>query len=198
MATKTKGTISLRGDGHRRGVGDRIPRVTVPEQAAECAAFLTTGDEVLLAVGYREGLILIWNAIEPQLLRVCEAGITNIGIAAMAFNPDPEIPVLVVSYQDGSLNVFHYTTTERVAGVKIRKPTRGVYANCIACSPDGQNILIGNNAGDIEIFALRRNDSDGTVTALESIYRADHPIDETAPIVGVAFGRGGQRFADVR
>ncbi|KAI2623191.1 hypothetical protein GGR54DRAFT_629765 [Hypoxylon sp. NC1633] len=133
-------TISWRGIIHDK---DTIGTPEIPEQPPSRAAFSTSGETVLLAVGYRNHPILIWDALELQLLGQCTIGECN-GIDDMAFNPNPEIAALVVSYSDGRLCLFDYT----IMTPTFNRPN--VFANGIACSPDGRNLVTGSSRGVIE------------------------------------------------
>ncbi|KAK4161154.1 hypothetical protein QBC43DRAFT_303202 [Cladorrhinum sp. PSN259] len=160
----------------------------IPKQAPNRGTFLATGNDVLLAVAYRSHPVFIWNALDLELLGLCEPEFDNNGVNDMAFNPNSEIPVLVVSYQDGSLCIFDYTTTQ----LHFRRPQ--VFAQSIACSPDGRSLVAGTNRGAVEVFAFEQ-DHYGTTT-LALIYRTNHPPDET--VRGVAFRTDGLRFVDIR
>ncbi|KAK3312544.1 hypothetical protein B0H66DRAFT_644720 [Apodospora peruviana] len=160
----------------------------IPSQPPSRTAFLTTTDSVLLAVGYRSHPVLIWNALELELLGICDPSVDNNGINCMVFNPNLDIPVLVVSYQDGSLCIFDYLTME------LRFMLPEMYANIIACSQDGRSLVTGSNQGLIEVFDFERGyDGDTTLTP---IYRTSHPLDDA--IRGIAFSADGSRFVDVR
>ncbi|KAI1808244.1 WD40-repeat-containing domain protein [Daldinia bambusicola] len=117
----------------------------IPDQPPGRAALFETGETVLLAVGYRNHPIFIWNALELQLLGQCVAGGSN-GIDDMTFNPNPEIATLVVSYSDGRLFLFNYVTMMPT----LTRPN--VYANSIACSPNGHSLVTGSTGGVIEVF----------------------------------------------
>ncbi|KAH6621487.1 hypothetical protein B0J18DRAFT_227999 [Chaetomium sp. MPI-SDFR-AT-0129] len=162
----------------------------VPKHPPSHAAFLAMSpDEVLLAVGYRAHPMLIWNALELQLLGTCEPDITNNGLNGIVFGPNPEVPALVVSYQEGSLCVFDYMNME----MQTRRPD--VYATSVSCSSDGRTIITGSGQGGIEIFELEESDHGPSVT-LKLIYRSNHPLDDS--IRGVAFSHDALRFIDVR
>ncbi|KAM7213351.1 hypothetical protein V8F06_011248 [Rhypophila decipiens] len=149
----------------------------IPAQPPSRATFLVTVDHVLMAVGYRGHPVMIWNALELRLLGVCDVKTGNNGITDMVFNVNPEIPVLTVSYQDGTLAVFDYTTM----GLQVR--------------PDGQSLLAGTNQGAVEVFEFEVTHT-GVVAALTPLYCTNHPLDST--IRGVAFSGDGLRFVDVR
>jgi hypothetical protein len=163
--------------------------VVPPNPPSHVAFLVATEDEVLLAMGYRAHPILIWNALELQLLGSCEPDIPNNGINAMVFGPNPEVPVLVVSFQEGSLCVFDYVTMEML----VRQPH--VYAMSLSFSSDGRTFISGNNQGAIEVFELEPAHNGATAT-LNIIYRTNHPLDGS--IRGVVFSVDGFRFVDVR
>lgn len=170
-------------------MGSRFPQGVIPLQPPSRVAFLTTStDDILLAVGYRAHPILVWDALGLDLLGLCDSGTENNGINSMVFNPNPDIPVLVVSYQDGKLCLFDYVALE----LQLARP--GVYANTMTCSPDGRSLVIGSNQGLIELFDFERDYNGATSLAL--IYRTNHPMDDT--IRGITFTADGLRFIDIR
>ncbi|KAK4223574.1 hypothetical protein QBC38DRAFT_45736 [Podospora fimiseda] len=159
--------------------------IDLPKQEPSHAAFWAFGDEVLLAVGYRSHPVLILDPLEPSLCGFCEPGFKNNGINDMAFNPNPSIPFLVVSYQDGSLCVFDYDTFE----MHTHQPR--VFAQSIAWSPDGRLLATGTSKGAIEVF----NFDSTHQNTLSPIYRTNQWWNEA--IRGIAFGIDGLRFVDV-
>ncbi|SPQ25705.1 80cd6532-9d7f-4fa3-bb68-de2949bee57c [Thermothielavioides terrestris] len=191
LQTKEQECISWKQKVDSQG-GNRAynaPEGIVPASPPSVAAFLAIDGEVLLAVGYRAHPILVWNALELQLLGFCEPDIANNGIDAMVFSPNPDLPALLVALQGGSLCIFDYVTMEMLC----RRPD--VYANSVACSSDGRSVIIGSSQGLIEVFELEQTHN-GAATTLNVIYRSNHPLD--GRIVGVAFSADGLRFVDVR
>lgn len=170
-----------------RGIHDKEITDTpeIPEQPPSSAAFSTAGETVLLAVGYRNHPIFIWNAFELQLLGQCAADENN-GIDDMTFNPNPEIAALVVSYSDGRLCVFDYTTMM----LTFTRPD--VFANSVACSPDGRSLITGSTRGIIEVFEFDQDHSGNMV--LIPIYGIQAFEDS---ICSVAFSADGLRFVDL-
>ncbi|KAL7934080.1 hypothetical protein V8C35DRAFT_303155 [Trichoderma chlorosporum] len=156
-----------------------------PQQSPTCATFLVTNDAVLLAVGYRKHPVLIWNTLEQQVLGECIVDANN-GIDDMVFNPNPDIIALVVSCNDGRLCIFDYLTME----LTFTMPN--VYAQSVACSPDGHSLVTGGSHGMIEVFDFD-HDYDGRII-LMPIYRIDGIYDF---VRGVAFSFSGLRFLDV-
>ncbi|KAI1209723.1 WD40-repeat-containing domain protein [Annulohypoxylon truncatum] len=174
-------TISWR-DSHDKDITGTLE---IPEQPPSRAAFFTAGETVLLAVGYRNYPIFIWNALELQPLGQCEADENN-GIDDMTFNPNPEIAALAVSYSDGRLCIFNYTTMAPT----FTRPS--VFANSIACSPDGRSLVTGSSRGAIEVFEFDQDQAGNTV--LVPIYGIQGFDDS---IRGVAFSTDGLRFVDL-
>ncbi|KAI1759681.1 hypothetical protein GGR53DRAFT_130182 [Hypoxylon sp. FL1150] len=157
----------------------------IPEHPPSCAAFSTTGSMAMLAVGYRKHPIFIWNALELQLLGQCDA-VENNGLDDMTFNPNPEITALIVSYNDGRLCLFDYTTTL----LAFTRPD--VFAMSIACSPDGNSLVTGSNRGMLEIFRFEHDHLGNMV--LVPIYRVQAFDDN---IYKVAFGADGRRVIEL-
>ena len=147
-------------------------------------AFITTPNDVLLAIGYRNRPVLIWNALELRLKGQCIVDANN-GIDALAFNPNPEITALVVSYNDGRLCLFNYTTMI----LAFTLPDQ--HAHSVACSTDGRSLVTGSSTGVIEVFDFdyRRGGSH----FLTSIYR----INVGYSIRGIVFSSDGLRFVDI-
>lgn len=158
----------------------------IPSQPPSKVALLDAGDGVIMAVGYRAHPILLWNALELEMLGFCEHKGENNGIDCMAFNPNPDIPVLVVSYQDGCLCVFDYITME----LQLAWPN--MFAYSISCSLDGRSLATGSNQGVIEVFDFERDHLGQT--SLIPIYRTNHQLDDM--ICGLAFSADGLRFID--
>ncbi|KAK3291007.1 uncharacterized protein B0H64DRAFT_411125 [Chaetomium fimeti] len=161
----------------------------IPISRPSRADFLSTYDGSLLALGYQNAPVFIWDALEVQVVgTVGQEMIPTAGVDCMVFHPNVEIPVLLVAYQPGDLCVYDYNTMETHAR------RRRTYATAIAGSPHGRTIVVGNAQGAIEVFDL---DFSGTRTAiLTLIYRSSHPLDDT--IRSIALSADGLRFVDVR
>jgi len=162
---------------------------TIPTQAPSCAAFLVRDDRVLLAVGYRSHPIFVWDALELELIGICQPSFYNNGINDLVFSPDPEIPVLLVSFQDGSLCVFDYTTME------LHHHRPDVFAQSLAFSSDGRTLAAGKSQGLVEVYEVEEAHI-GRSTTLGLMYRTKHPPDQR--IQGVSISPDGRRFVDVR
>ncbi|RYP35688.1 hypothetical protein DL767_003709 [Monosporascus sp. MG133] len=158
----------------------------VPEQPPSRMTFMVACDDVLLAVGYRSHPIFIWNALELQVLGQCGSEFNN-GIDDMAFNPNPEVDVLVVSYNNGVLCLFNYSTME----MTFKKPD--VHAYSLACSPDGRSLVTGSNQGKIEVFEFDQDNYGNTILLL--IHRIN-AFDDS--IRCITFNYDGLQFVDVR
>ncbi|KAL1880559.1 hypothetical protein VTK73DRAFT_5572 [Phialemonium thermophilum] len=161
--------------------------VVIPDQPPVNAAFHTIADDVLLAVGYRAHLIVVFSVRNLQVLGQCGAEANN-GIDAMVFNPNPEIASLVVSYKDGRLCLFDYRTMVETFAVPR------IYAQSVACSPDGRSLVAGSSGGAIDVFEFDQDDDGGAV--LVPIYRVGAGLGYA--VRSVTFSRDGLRFVDVR
>ena len=139
-----------------------------------------------MAVGYRSHPVLVWDAMELQLLGECETVNTN-GVNDMVFNPNDEIPALVVSYADGCLSVFDYTAP------KLDSSRPNVCANNLSCSKDGRSLVCGTSHGIIHIFEFDKGYAGNIV--LTPIHRINCPMEDA--IRGVAFHFEGSQFVDI-
>ncbi|KAM0258711.1 hypothetical protein ACHAQJ_003720 [Trichoderma viride] len=157
----------------------------ITQQAPICVAFLITTDVILLAMGYRKHPVLIWNTLEQQALGQCVVDANN-GIDCMVFNPNMDIIALVVSCNDGRLCIFDYFA------MTLMFTMHEVYAQSIACSPDGHSLVTGSSHGRIQVFDFD-HDYDGN-KILTPIYRIDGIYDS---IRNVTFDFNGLRFLDI-
>lgn len=168
---------------------DHGPSITSIPDSSPCRIAFSgplLGYESLLAVGYRSHPVLIWDTMELQLLGTCETVSTN-GVSAMVFNPNDEIPALVVSYADGSLRVFDYRTP------KLDSSRSDVCANSLSCSKDGRSLVCGTSHGTIHIFEFDKGYTGNIV--LTPIHRINCSHQDA--IRGVAFHFEGLRFVDI-
>ena len=147
---------------------------------------MTATDEVLLAVGYRIHRIHIWNVLDLQLLGTCSLEGIN-GIDDMTFNPNPEIPVLVVSYNDGRLCLFNYLT---MASVFTKS---NAFAMSLSCSQDGRTLASGECDGIINVFNFDKDSAGQTI--LVPIYRVK-TLDDF--INRITFSPDGLRILDLQ
>lgn len=105
-------------------------------------------------------------------------------VDALAFNPNLEIDVLVASYGDGELAVFNKTSNE------IRHCIPNLFAQALACSPDGSMLVTGSSRGSIRMFEFVGIEGD----QLSQVYRV-HTHDHS--IRSLAFGGDNLHFADI-
>lgn len=105
-------------------------------------------------------------------------------VDALAFNPNIEIDVLVVSYGDGELVVFNRTSND------LRHRIPNVFAQALACSPDGSMLVTGSARGSIRMFEFGGIEGD----ELSLVYRIS--AREEA-IRSMAFGGDSSHFADI-
>jgi hypothetical protein len=103
----------------------------------------------------------------------------------MTINPSPEINVLIASYGDGELAVYDLVTTD----LRYRVPE--VYAQSLACSPDGRTLATGSSNGSIQIFDFGGADGE----RLAPVYR----IDAYENVIrSVTFSNNSLRLVDIR
>ncbi|PKY00544.1 hypothetical protein P168DRAFT_260038 [Aspergillus campestris IBT 28561] len=147
-------------------------------------------DCTVLAVSYRGKPIYLFDMKSESMIGSCNrssAGAkgSQYVVDGMAFNPNPEINVLVASYGDGGIAVFDQWTAE------LCYQTQDVFAHTLACSPDGRMLITGSARGTIQLFEF----SGARGTNLTLTYRINAFEDG---IRGIAFSSDSLRFADIR
>jgi WD40 repeat protein len=111
--------------------------------------------------------------------------ITHYIVDAMAFNPNPEIYVLIASYGDGELTVYDLWSAEP------KHRLHEVFAHSLVCSPDGKRLVTGSSRGTIHIFDFGGVAGD----KLSMIYQIDTHEDG---IKAFSFSQNSLRFIDIR
>ncbi|KAL2261418.1 hypothetical protein VTK26DRAFT_4213 [Humicola hyalothermophila] len=161
-------------------------------QGAYEAVFHVTADRVLLALGYRYSPVCVWDALQEQFLGHCSAAPRRNRLLAMAFGPNPELPVLVLLYNDYDLFVFNYETMQREIAEHYDYPE--YTPNCITFSPSGRCFAIASGYGGFEVFALQRAHN-GTVDTLTMTCICR--IRSSGSMLGLGFSSDGLRILDV-
>ena len=105
-------------------------------------------------------------------------------VDALAFNPNIEINVLVASYGDGELVVYNKTSND------LRHCIPNVFAQALACSPDGRMLVTGSARGSIRMFEFGGTEGD----KLSLVYRINA---REGAIRSMAFGGDSSHFADI-
>jgi WD40 repeat protein len=177
--------VNLIENGH----DDFLGRRTL--QSPSLAVF--SSDCNMLAVNHRGQPILVFD-IENDKLPLSysrEAPISPLGpithytVDAMAFNPSPEINVLIASYGDGELTVYDLWSAEP------KHRLYEVFAHSLICSPDGKSLVTGSSRGTIQIFDFGGVSGDN----LSIIYQIDAHEDG---IKALSFSQDSSRFVDIR
>ena len=154
---------------------------------------LFSSDHATLAVSYRGLPIYLFNLSTQRFLGCYsrETGVLLSGapnyyvVDALAFNPSPEINILVASYGDGELVVYDVEST------LLRHRMPDVFAHCLKCSPDGRTLITGSSRGTLQIFEF----AGASGERLLPLYRINAYEDG---IRDIAFASGSLRFADIR
>jgi len=154
---------------------------------------LLSPDANTLAACYRGLAIYLFDVKARICIGCCQRKAGSISKArgnqylvdALAFNPNIEIDVLVASYGDGELAVFNKTSND------LRDCISNVFAQALACSPDGSMLVTGSPRGSIRIFEFGGIDGD----KLSLVYRINAYEDA---IRSIAFSGDSLHFADIR
>ncbi|OCK74785.1 hypothetical protein K432DRAFT_429827 [Lepidopterella palustris CBS 459.81] len=146
----------------------------------------------VFAVSYRGLPIYLFDMKTEKFIGCCSRE-TNIHsrtashyfVDALAFNPSPEINILVASYGDGELVIYDVESTE------LRYRSLDVYAHSLACSPDGRTLVTGSSRGTIQIFEFAGAKGE-TLSLMYQINAYEEGIR------GIAFSSDNLRFSDIR
>lgn len=164
-----------------------FPSQDEPFQLPSRATFFTVGnnEDILLAVAYRSHPVSIWSPLDMQMLGRCGTAGLN-GVTSMVFNPNPEIPALVVSFAPGDLCLYDYRTMD------LTHLIPNVFADCVSCAWDGRALVTGSSHGVIQVFEFDMG-YDGNML-LSPIYRVKAA---TEAVRGVTFSFDALRFVDI-
>jgi len=154
---------------------------------------LFSPDANTLAACYRGLPIYLFDVKAKICIGCCQRKVGSVSelrgnqylVDALAFNPSIEIDVLVASYGDGELAVFNKTSNS------LRDCIPNVFAQALACSPDGSMLVTGSPRGSIRIFEFGGIEGD----QLSLVYRINTHEDA---IRSIAFSGDSLHFADIR
>lgn len=165
----------------------------MPKPNRSPGKLLLSPDASTLAACYRGLPIYLFDVKGKICIGCCRRKAGSIGQArgnqylvdALAFNPNIEIDVLVASYGDGELAVFNKTSSD------LRHCVPNVFAQALACSPNGSMLVTGSSRGLIRMFEFGGTEGD----RLSLVYRINAHDDA---IRALAFSGDSSHFADIR
>ena len=136
----------------------------------------------LLAAGYRARPVTIWDLSDSsyvgQLWRTSDE--FQLAVVALVFNPNPDINLAAVTYQDGTILTFDPWTQRKYGD------TGPVGSMILGVSPDGTILATADFTGVITLFDFETLRILYKVTSLEQSVRQ------------VVFSNSGLRFYDIR
>ncbi|KAL2200142.1 hypothetical protein P885DRAFT_65853 [Corynascus similis CBS 632.67] len=148
-----------------------------------CAVSISRGHR-MMAVAYRGRPITLWDLEVDSFYGFCGKGSTG-GVmrpyfaSDLVFNPNEDIPRLVVAYQDGDIMLLDPFRDEVIACFRANTHT-------LAASPDGRLVVGADGFGTIQVYDFE---------TLRVIYRIK---SVSCSIKHLAFSRDGLRFLDIR
>jgi WD40 repeat protein len=155
--------------------------VTLPRQAPLTAAI--SPDQSVLALLYRGRPIYLCSLEDDAIIGLCGRDVnsrsSNISVQSALFNPNQDLHLLAVSYQDGELALYDTLTQEELISVSGDAYT-------LASTPDGQTLGTGDTRGTISLWDFE------TLTLL---YQIRSGLDE---IRTLAFTGDNSRLVDLR
>lgn len=144
-----------------------------------------SADLTMVAVVHRGKPVSLWSLENDDLIGHCDRDAGEIGqsnnISAQTalFNPNPDLSLLVIAYQDGDLALFDPWSQECFSSVAGD-------ALSLACTPDGRTLATGGSSGIIQIWDFE------TLTLLHRINSYDLEVRS------LSFSGDGLRLIDIR
>lgn len=149
-------------------------------------------DSDLLAISCRGQPVRLFDINDERFSLECRrdhvstsAPAMHYSVDAMVFNPNPRIPVLVVSFGDGELDVFNLWSGNAMCKVP------GAFAHNLGCAPDGKCLVTASAQGCIQIYDF--GGVSGDQLCLSYQINANDPGIRT-----LAFASSSLRFMDIR
>lgn len=136
----------------------------------------------LLGVTYRQRPVNIWDLEEHEFVgqfKRSRGGHSEPYVHAFLFNPNPDINLAAVSYQDGTTYVFD-------PEVQKTQATAETDGSVLAVSPDGTVLAVGTGNGLIQLYDFE------TMKLLHQIFLHQEAIR------ALTFNSSGQRFFEIR
>jgi WD40 repeat protein len=146
-----------------------------------CSCFAPDGNHIAFA--YKTRPICLWNVGEGSFHRSSET-LAKLSSSAgevndMLFNPNTDLPFLVVAYEEGRLDLIAYHEMADIQTIK---------ADChsLAATPDGRTLATGDSKGSIQLWDFE---------TLNLLYRIDYHSHSVGALL---FSRDGRRLFDMR
>ena len=143
-----------------------------------------SADLTMVALVHRGKPVSLWSLENDDLIGYCDPDTNDLGMANISahtalFNPNPDLYLLVVAYQDGDLALFNPWTQECLS-------TMAGEALSLACTPDGRTLATGGSSGIIQFWDFE------TLTLLHRINSYDPEVRS------LSFSGDGLRLIDIR
>ena len=168
-------------DGARLTRLESVLRKVAPPYLPASVAFSPDGK--MLAIGYLEGYLQLWDLGEEQLIRELEGYQGE--VQDLAFSPDGKTLAAIFGYPDIAIQLWKVPEGERLFSIKGREWTYEF--SQVVFSPDGQTLASVSKNEDgmsLGMVALWRA-ADG-----ERLYQLD-----MAGVMRVAFSKDGNTLA---
>lgn len=124
-----------------------LPEEKGPQKAPLAAAFSPNLE--ILALAYRGQYVCLWDLNNQDFIGCCcrpsEDGSDTVGLSVgtVLFNPNPDVSLLVIGYQDGDLAIFEPWSQQLITVVEAN-------ALSLASSPDGHTLAAGDSCGTVQ------------------------------------------------
>lgn len=148
-----------------------------------CAVSISCGHK-MLAVAYRGRPITLWDLEEDTFYGSCGKRPADGAVGPylandLVFNPNEDIPLLVVTYADGDIMLIEPFEDRTLARFRANSHT-------LAASPDGRLLVAADGFGTIQVYEFE---------TLRPVYRIKLA---SCNIKRLSFSWDGLRFLDIR
>lgn len=121
----------------------------------------------MVALGYSDGCVCLWDAEDLEFIGCIKDEQGRLA-KELLFNPNKNIQLLLVVYDDYGLSTFDTWTTEVVQSHSA--PVEAAFLSA-ACSPDGHTLATADSQGNITLWSFEQLKIVGNIRTSSSVYK---------------------------
>jgi WD40 repeat protein len=175
------GAVYLLDYPTRRLIGHRLTR---NNNSTDKVAFSKDGG--LLAAGYHDGTVAVWDLEKQQSLRAESIGESS-GLETTGLGFSPDGSVVAVSFTDGSISLLSSTTGKKI-GPELRGHRLAAFG--VTFSPDGKSLVSGGAEGEIILWDLNAQVPLGRRFGALGKLLETLELDQTGRVIGATQNSG--------